>query len=107
MLERQAHERHAIPGRIVAHACFFARWRPMQAMAAGIEEQTRPLRPRDRPLMLLTFDEVIDMADLQANAGLTLPTVVDVLEKTIEEAPLHIHAVIGVEMRPVLEPMHL
>src|SRR5207244_9767303 len=78
----------------------------MQSMVAWIDEEASPLRPRDRPLMLPSLDEAIDVADLQPDARLALPAVVGALEQTIEEAPLHGHAVIGVEMRPMLEPMH-
>ena len=67
--------------------------------------QACPLRALERPLPLVAFDKTVDMPHLQLHPGLAIPAVLLALEEVIKKALLQCPPVIGIEMRPVLEPM--
>src|SRR5690242_20966934 len=67
-----------------------------------------PFRPRERPFALVPLDELLArMADLQLHLRLARPAGVLTFEEMAEKALLQIDAVVGVEMRPVLDTVHL
>ncbi|MNC84840.1 hypothetical protein D3C83_04080 [compost metagenome] len=70
--------------------------------------ELRPLRALERPLVLVALDEFLaGVAHLQRDARLPVPAVLPALEKIIEKALLQLHAVIGVERRPVRAAVRL
>src|SRR5208282_2071349 len=74
---------------------------------AGIEIKLRPARARNRPRLLVTLDESLaGMAQLELDRRLALPAGVLALEEMAEEALLQLDAVVRVETRPMLEPVH-
>ena len=76
--------------------------------AGRVEVELRPACPRDRPRLLAPRDErSVDVADVQRHRRPLVPAVVGVREKTIQELPLDLAAVVGVVVRPVLEAVHL
>ena len=70
--------------------------------------ELRPLRTRERPFALRPLDEFLaGMAYLQQHARLLAPAGVLALEEEVEELALQLAAVVGVEMRPVLDAVRL
>src|ERR1700732_1617230 len=69
--------------------------------------EARPCRARQRPFALVPLDESIDVADLKLHAPLLVPAGVLALEEMAEEALLQLHAVIGIELGPVLDAVRL
>ena len=53
--------------------------------------------------MLGALDEAVDVTDLQLHRRLLVPAVLLAVQEMVEEAQLQFAAVIGVEMRPVLD----
>ncbi len=51
----------------------------------------------------MALDELVDVAHLQADARFLVPAVLLAMQEIVEEAELQIAAVIGVEVRPVLD----
>jgi hypothetical protein len=80
---------------------------PAERLFARIQVELGPLRPGERPLLLLTRDEPVDVADLEQDPRLPLPAIVDVLEEVVEETLLEVSSVVGVEMGPVLQAVDL
>jgi len=74
-----------------------------EALARGIEMHRRPVRACDRPIGLGAIFEMVDVAHLQPHRRLAVPAVRLALEEVAEEALLDLHAVVGIEVRPVLE----
>src|SRR5258708_6551300 len=72
-------------------------------MTGRVEMELRPARARDRPLVFVPLDETVHVAYLQLHARLPLPAVPHVLQGVIEEPLLQRGAVVGVEMRPMLD----
>src|ERR1700694_2764791 len=69
--------------------------------------ELRPLRPGERPLVLMALDEALDMAYLHLHSGLLVPAVLLALEVVVEKPQLQPPAVVGVEMRPVFDAVRL
>src|SRR5262249_43180606 len=77
-------------------------------VARRIDIELGPLRPRERPLILVTLDELLaDVANLELHFGLPGPAGVLALEVVAEELLLQRDAVVGIEMRPVLDAVAL
>src|SRR2546430_2341395 len=72
-----------------------------------IEVVFGPTRARDRPIRLVPLDEFVDVPDLQARPGLPIPAVVLSLEEIGKESLLDVDAIVGVEVRPVLDAVRL
>src|SRR5882724_2516522 len=72
-------------------------------MTGRIEMELRPARARDRPLVFVPLDETVHVAYLQLHARLPVPAVPRVLQGVIEEPLWQRAAVVGVEMRPMLD----
>src|SRR6266571_7003128 len=72
-------------------------------MIRRVEEKLGPARAPERPFLLVPLDELVDVADLQQHLRLLLPAGVLALEEMPEELLLQSDAVVGVEVRPVLE----
>src|SRR5712671_2871228 len=72
-------------------------------MTGRVEMEFRPARARDRPLVFVPLDETVRVAYLQLHARLPVPAVLHVLQVVIEEPLLQRAAVVGVEMRPMLD----
>ena len=77
------------------------------AVAGRVQIELGPLRARNRPLVFEALDELIEVADLQLHLGPLVPAVVLALEEMGEELFLNADAVVGVEVRPVLDAVHL
>src|SRR5207302_8812440 len=74
------------------------RCRSNRTQAEGrIHVELRPLRPGERPLVLMALDEAVDMPYLQLDPGLLVPAVLVTLEVEVEEPQLQIPAVVCVE----------
>jgi hypothetical protein len=74
----------------------------------GIEIELGPLRARNRPCVLGARDEFLSrMTHLQLRARLLRPAGVLAVQEIVEEAQLLRAAVVGVEMRPVLDAVRL
>src|SRR5262245_66382827 len=68
----------------------------------------RPLRARERPLVLGAFDEALaGMANLQHHLRLAVPAVLLALQEIAEALLPHLHAVVGVEVSPLRVAVHL
>src|SRR5258706_13668013 len=65
-----------------------------------------PMGARDRPFVLVALDELVDMPHLQLDARLLRPIAL-ALEEVVEEAQLELAAIVGIEVRPVLDAMRL
>src|SRR5262249_38141083 len=66
------------------------------------------LGARERPLALVPLDELLSrMAHLQQDLGLLAPARILALEKMGEEFLLQPDAIVGVEVGPVLDAVHL
>ena len=55
----------------------------------------------------MPLDEAIDVPDLQLDLRLILPVALLALQEVIEEAQLQLAAVVGIEVRPVLDAVRL
>src|SRR5436190_6512131 len=67
-----------------------------------------PLRARERPFILVPLNELLAwMAHLQQHLGLLAPAGVFPFEEMAEELLLQAEPVVRIEMRPVLDAMHL
>ncbi len=78
------------------------------AMRLGVEIELGPLRARDRPFVFGAGDEFLArVADLQQHLRLLRPAVLLAVQEIVEEAQLLLAAVVGVEMRPVLDAVRL
>src|SRR6266511_542715 len=71
-----------------------------------MEVSLGPVRARDRPLALVTLDELVDVPHLELHARLPLP-VAPAFQEVIEEPELELAPIVGVEVRPVLDAMRL
>src|SRR5947208_3618735 len=69
----------------------------------GLQIQLGPLGSCERPLVLVALDEAVDVAYLQLYSGLLVPAVLMALEVVVEKPQLQVPAVVGVEVRPVLD----
>src|SRR5262249_60523632 len=79
-----------------------------QGQARRVEVELRPACPGEPPLLLVPLHEALTrVAHLQHDGGLLLPAGVLALEEVSEEALLQADAVVGVEVRPVLDAVHL
>src|SRR5262249_29206228 len=76
-----------------------------KAILLRIEVVARPLRSSDRPFVLVSLDEAIDMPHLQLHPWVRGPAVALALEEAVEEALLQLDPVVGVEVRPMLDTM--
>ena len=66
------------------------------------------MRARDRPFVFGARDEFLaGMAHLQQHLRLLAPAVFLAVQEIVEEAQLLLAAVVGVEMRPVLDAVRL
>src|SRR6185437_11875267 len=75
-----------------------------EALPQRIEVKARPLRALERPFVLVPLDEALaGMAELELDRRLAVPAGILTLEEMAEEAFLQPHAVIGIEIRPVLD----
>ena len=73
-----------------------------------VEIELGPLGARNRPFILGALDERLAwMAHLQQHARLLAPAGVLALQEIVEELALQLAAVVGVEMRPVLDAVRL
>jgi hypothetical protein len=79
----------------------------LEHAVADIEIELRPFRALERPLVLGALHEFVDVSHLQEHARLPAETVVLAVQEMIEEAQLKLAPIIRVEMRPVLDPVHL
>ncbi len=75
--------------------------------ACGVEIELRPFRALERPFVLGALDELVDVAHLQQHARLPVEAVVLAVQEMVEEAQLQLAAIVGVEMGPVLDAVHL
>src|SRR6185312_16696720 len=66
-----------------------------------------PVGARQRPFALVALDEAVDMAQLELHTRLLVPAGVLAFEEMAEEALLQAHAVIGIELGPMLDAMRL
>ena len=66
-----------------------------------------PLGARERPLALRALHEPVEVAHLQQHARLLVPAVLLAVQEVVEEPQLQLAAVVGVEVRPVLDPVRL
>ena len=73
----------------------------------GVQIELRPLRPGQGPFVLRPYDEPVDVAHLELHPRLLRPTRVLPLEEMTEKPFLEVPAVIVIEFRPVLIPVHL
>src|SRR5580704_10199301 len=78
-----------------------------QRTIGRIEIKPRPFGALERPFALRALDEAIDMAHLQLHRRLLVPAVVLAVQEMVEEAQLQLPAVVGVEMRPMLDAVRL
>src|SRR4030095_10000927 len=79
-----------------------------EAVAGGVEIELRPARAGQRPLAFRPRHESLaGMAHLQQHARLLRPARVLALEEVAEELLLQRPAVVRVEVRPVLDAVHL
>jgi len=79
----------------------------LKHMPGGVEIELGPLGTGDGPLILVTLDELVHVPDLELDRRLLVPTVVDPLLKIVEKAELQLAAIVGIEMGPVLQAVHL
>src|SRR4051812_40036606 len=93
--ERRGQEGEAVPER--RELQFLARLAGFggEAIIAGLEVKFGPAGARDRPVVLVTFDELVGMPHLQADLWLLVPTVLLALEEIAEELFLNLHPVVG------------
>src|SRR5262245_61584292 len=63
----------------------------------------RPFRACERPFLLVPPDELVDVTDLELNAGLFVPSVVFILQIKIKKTELQLPSVVRIEVRPVLD----
>src|SRR5438876_6971827 len=79
-----------------------------EAPVGRVEVELRPPRPGQRPFAFMTLDESLAwMTHLEHDRRLILPPGVFALEEVAEEPFLEAHAVVRVEVRPVLDSVHL
>ena len=79
----------------------------VSAIAGRIEIELGPFGALDRPFVLGARDELVDVAHLQQHFRLLCPAVFLAVQEIVEEAQLLLAAVVGVEMRPVLDAVRL
>src|SRR5206468_5828438 len=103
-LERRREEREAFAETGVAHVVVARQRLADETVIARIQVEPRPLSARQRPFALLPLDEPLTgMADLEQDPGLLRPSRVLALQEVAEELLLERHAVVCVEVRPVLD----
>src|SRR4029453_17648323 len=73
-----------------------------------VQIERGPARPRQWPRVLVALDETLaGVPYLKEDPGLLRPAGVLALEEVAEEPLLQAHAVVGVEVGPVLDAVHL
>ena len=105
--ERRAQEGDAVAHRVECHHGFLHAAFVAELAVDRIEIKPRPLGAIDRPFALHAFDETVDVTHLKLDRRLLVPAVLLAVQEIIEEAQLQIAAVVRVEMRPVLDAVHL
>src|SRR4029077_4170168 len=77
-------------------------------LRAGREMEPGTLRARDRPVVLVAYDEFFArMPNIELHARLLVPAVLLSLEEVVEEALLQVDAVAGVVVSPLLDAVTL
>src|SRR5690606_5905325 len=76
-----------------------------QREVARVDEILGPARALEGPLRLVALDELVDVTDLELDLGLLVPAGALALQEMPEKLLLQPDAVVGIEMRPVLEAM--
>ena len=99
---------HAVAQARVADAGVLPERLACEALVGRIQIELRPARARERPLALVTLEEFLPgMPHLQHDPRLPPPARVLALQEVAEELLLQRDAVVRVEVRPVLEAVHL
>src|SRR5262249_10736363 len=107
-LEWRREERQAVPEAGVARLAVAGRRLADEALLAWIQIEPCPLGARQRPFALGALDEALArVTNLEQHPGLLRPPGVLALQEVPEEFLLEGHAVIRVEVRPVLDAVHL
>ncbi len=106
-IERSSEEGEALSHGLEAQRRRTRRLFLVEGGVGGVEIELGPLGACERPLVLLAGDEPVEMAHLQEHARPLVPAVVPAVQKMVEELELQLAAIVGVEVRPVLEPMRL
>src|SRR5439155_235959 len=82
--------------------------RAAQALVGRAQVELGPARARERPFLLAPLDESLaGVADLEHDLRLRLPPGLLALQEVAEELLLKRHAVVRVEVGPVLDAVHL
>ena len=81
--------------------------RGLQLLPQRLQVQFLPVRVGQGPVGALAFLKTIDMAHLQTHRRLLVPSVGFAFEEVAEKFLLNRDAVVGVEMRPVFQAVHL
>ncbi len=79
----------------------------LKSESVRIKVEPGPLSPRKGPLVFEALNEGIDLSDLELDARVVRPSIIETFQEVVEEAFLEIAAVVGVEVRPMFESMHL
>jgi hypothetical protein len=74
--------------------------------ARRVEIELRPFGALERPFVLGTLHELVDVAHLQQHARLPVEAVVLAVQEMVEEAQLQLAPIVGIEVGPVLDAVH-
>jgi hypothetical protein len=108
VFERLGQERHTLAESGISDGALRFLRRRRHRHIARVDMKLGPLCARERPFVLMPFDEFLaGMAYLQLHLRLLGPARIITFEEASEEPLLQIEAVVRVEMRPMLDAVNL